>query len=389
MPPFERHRTQYPGVFYIVAKAATGRPEKVFYILYRNREGKLVEEKAGRQFKDAMTAARAATLRSQRIAGQPSNREKREARKAEEGAKAERWTISRLWGAYKEARPGLKGLLTDENRFAKHIKTPLGDKEPQDIAPFDVDRLRLSLLKTKKPATVRNVLELLRRIVNFGVARQLCSGFTFKLELPRVNNLKTEDLTPDQLAALLKAIDAEENVQVANLMRLALLTGMRRGELFRLKWEHIDVDRGFILLADPKGGQDQKIPLSEGARRVLEGHPRTKSPYVFPGRDGGQRVDIIKQVNRVKAKAGLPKEFRALHGLRHAFASMLASSGEVDLFTLQKLLTHKSPTMTQRYAHLRDEVLKRASGVADRLLTDVAEGQDQEAEEAAESARHE
>jgi integrase len=47
---------------------------------------------------------------------------------------------------------------------------------------------------------------------------------------------------------------------------------------------------------------------------------------------------------------------------------MLASSGQVDMYTLQKLLTHKSPTMTQRYAHLRDEVLKKASTLAGNLI---------------------
>ncbi len=61
-------------------------------------------------------------------------------------------------------------------------------------------------------------------------------------------------------------------------------------------------------------------------------------------------------------------DFRALHGLRHVFASMLASSGQVDLYTLQKLLTHKSPTMTQRYAHLRDQALRQASDLAGNLI---------------------
>ena len=51
---------------------------------------------------------------------------------------------------------------------------------------------------------------------------------------------------------------------------------------------------------------------------------------------------------------------------------MLASSGEVDLYTLQKLLTHKDPRMTQRYAHLRDEALKRASDLAGSLIEKVA-----------------
>ena len=64
----------------------------------------------------------------------------------------------------------------------------------------------------------------------------------------------------------------------------------------------------------------------------------------------------------------LPNEFRALYELRHVYASMLASSGQVDMYTLQKLLTHKSPIMTQRYAHLRDETLKNAAHLAGSLI---------------------
>lgn len=53
---------------------------------------------------------------------------------------------------------------------------------------------------------------------------------------------------------------------------------------------------------------------------------------------------------------------------------MLASSGEVDRYTLQKLLTHKSWKMTQRYAHLRDEALMKASNVAGRLIKEAKRG---------------
>ena len=59
---------------------------------------------------------------------------------------------------------------------------------------------------------------------------------------------------------------------------------------------------------------------------------------------------------------------------RHTYASMLASSGQVDLYTLQKLLTHKTAAMTQRYAHLRDEALRRASDLAGNLITQVING---------------
>ena len=66
-------------------------------------------------------------------------------------------------------------------------------------------------------------------------------------------------------------------------------------------------------------------------------------------------------------KAGLPKDFRA-HDLRHTFASVLASSGEIDIFTLQKLLGHKTTQMTNRYTHLMDRSLHRGTEVIDRVL---------------------
>jgi len=95
---------------------------------------------------------------------------------------------------------------------------------------------------------------------------------------------------------------------------------------------------------------------------------------------GKQRRTIQHPLRRIRERAGLPKDFRPMHGLRHVFASMLASSGQVDMYTLQKLLTHKSPIMTQRYAHLRDEALKRASSVAGDLLSAIVKPPEAETE---------
>src|SRR5665647_354202 len=157
-------------------------------------------------------------------------------------------------------------------------------------------------------------------------------------------------------------------------MRLALCTGMRKSEMFRLKWDDVDSDRGFIHLRDPKGGKDKTIPLNQAARELLANHPRGNSAFVFPGRGGKQRTEIRRPIDRIRKAAGLPKDFRPLHGLRHTYASMLASSGQVDLYTLQKLLTHKSAAMTQRYAHLRDDTLRRASDLAGDMVIVARDG---------------
>lgn len=278
-------------------------------------------------------------------------------------------TFSALWDAYVQARPSLKGIVTDTNRFKKHIKPRFGDMLPTELEPSDVDRLRFAMLKTHRPGTVKNTLELLRRLVNFGVRQRLFPPLPFIIELPRVDNVTTEDLTSEELKSLMRAIEEDGNSPAANMMKMVLYTGMRRGELFRLQWDHIDFARGSIRLVSPKGGVECRIPLNTATSELLHTYPQLgDSPYVFPGRSGGLRVDITKQVNKIKDAAGLPTSFRALHGLRHVYASMLASSGEVDMYTLQKLLTHKSPSMTQRYAHLRDDVMKKASEIAGGIV---------------------
>jgi integrase len=371
----KRNKTGYSGVFYRNARRI-GRKgtERVYYVVFK-KNGKVLEEKAGRQYADNMTPAKAAGIRSDRIEGKrKSRKEIREAEKAEKDAEKNKWTVERLWKKYKASRPNLKGLKTDENRFEKHIKSAFGKKEPKDILPLDIKRIENRLLKKKSRGTVKNVLELLRRIINFGVKNRLCQGIDFKIQMPEVHNEKTEDLTSDEIARLLKAIGEDTHPQAGSMMLMALYTGMRRGELFKLKWSDIDFNRGFISIRDPKGGPDQKIPLNDAARKILENHPKhKKSPYIFPGRGGRLRTDINKAVSEIKTKAGLPKDFRALHGLRHVYASMLASSGEVDLYTLQKLLTHKSAAMTQRYAHLRDDALKRASNLINDLINQPKE----------------
>jgi integrase len=362
----KRHKTSYPGIFYREAGRIGGRGiEKVYYIVFK-RDGKVIEEKVGRQFKDDMTPARASLIRAERIEGRRQSR-----KELREAAAVTKWTVDRLWQEYIEPKPDTKGSRTDRYRYVKFLQSPFGGKEPKAIAQIDTHRLRITLAKTLSPKTVKNVLELLERIINFGVKKGLSASMGFKIEMPRVNNLKTEDLSPEQLSKLMEAIGQDHDIQAANFMKMALVTGMRRGELFKLQWQDVDFDRGFIHIRTPKGGQDQTIPLSQAARELLEHHPKSNSPFVFPGRGGKQRTEIRRPIDRIRKAAELPKDFRPLHGLRHTYASMLASSGEVDLYVLQRLLTHKTPAMTQRYAHLRDDALRQASNLAGSIIDSV------------------
>jgi len=373
MPISKRFKTTYPGVYFIKGPSSGSRKqEKIYYIRYR-KNGKLVEEKAGRQLQDNMTPARAAGVRSQKIEGNKlTNEEQRIAIKTAELTDQNKWTIDKLWAEYKSNKSESKSLNVDDNRYINYIQSDFGNKEPNELIPFEIERLKRCLLKKLSPQTVRHVLGIIKRIVNYGFNNGLCAGIGFRIQMPAVDNEKTEDLTPNQLKKLLDVIKKSEDIQTANFMKLCLYTGMRRGELFNLKWDDVDFNREFIKIRDPKGKKDQDIPLNTAARSLLKLHERTDSCYIFPDSEGNKRTQITRAVNKIKNEAGLPKDFRPLHGLRHFFASQLANSGKVDMYELQRLMTHKTPRMTQRYAHLRDDTLKQASNIAGELIEQAA-----------------
>ncbi len=183
-------------------------------------------------------------------------------------------------------------------------------------------------------------------------------------------------MTDAQMIAYLKAAAACENKMIGAVLTFELLTGMRFGEVRKLSWDDVDLQRNVVHVRDPKGGKDQFLPLNPAAVDLLNQLPRDPdSPFVFQGGKRKNKKTGLMEVGRIGSStaarygrkfalaAGLPADFRPNHGLRHSYASALASSGEVDMYVLQKLLTHKSPQMTQRYAHLRDETLRRGADV--------------------------
>jgi integrase len=367
MPARRRHKTKYAGVTYINGTGADGQLERIYYVTYR-RNGRLIEEKAGRATRDRMSAAKAAGIRADRIAGKElPNREAREHARAEKKAEGERMTFSKLWELYEANGEAAKSIAQERCRFQRYIQPTLGDKTPGEVLPIDVDRLRLQGMKGKAPATIHKTLSLLSRLATYGKRKLGSPSLPFEVSLPRVNNEKTETLTEAQLEKLLEALREWPDRQIANLMMLALSSGMRRGELLKLRWSDLDFEGGFIRLRDPKGKKDMSIPMNSTARELLEGQPRLGA-YVFSTEKGDRFHDVRKRVDKVKKAADLPADFRGLHGLRHQFATSLANSGEVDLYVLQRLLTHKSVSTTSRYAHLMDNRLKEASSTMDKIL---------------------
>ena len=350
MPRQIRVSTEYSGVYFV--KLAN--QDQSFFIRYK-RNGKSVEEKAGRS-NQGWNAEKAYQLRTERMSG--TSAAGNELQSNSDLLSQQDWTFSNILSEYLRLRNKLKGRANDIYRFKNYLEKEFANITPSCVTQDDIERFKHNLQNRElKPATIRHVLELLRRLANFAAKNNLCSGLSFKIQMPKVENYKTEELTNAQLQKLMQVLEEESDIQVSNLVRLALYTGMRRGELFNLNWGDIDFYNKTITVKSDKKGDQPTIPLNEMAEKVLVEHAHTEkgSKFVFPGRGGKKRTECKRPLLRIREKAGLPDDFRILQGLRHVYASMLVSSGKVDLETLQSLLTQKSPLMTQRYAHLLDE----------------------------------
>lgn len=144
-------------------------------------------------------------------------------------------------------------------------------------------------------------------------------------------------------------------------LRLALFTGARSGEILAAKWLHVDWERRFIRLPDSKSGDPRTIHLSDAAMEVLKNLSKV-GPYIVAGANPKEAYRSLTRAWAVaRGFAGL-RDVR-LHDLRHSYASLAAGRG-VSLVMIGKLLGHKVPATTARYAHLaRDAV----AGINDEL----------------------
>jgi integrase len=164
---------------------------------------------------------------------------------------------------------------------------------------------------------------------------------------PENGNFKDRILAPEEEARLLEASPA----YLRPILTVALNTGMRRGEILKLEWANVDLQRRQILVTETKSGKDRIIPINSDLLQVLENLKRQKGSrgYVFPNPKTGKPLQDIKHAfEKACTKAGV-KGFR-FHDCRHTFGTRLVHQG-VDLITVKDLLGHSTVKVTERYTH--------------------------------------
>jgi integrase len=231
-----------------------------------------------------------------------------------------------------------------------------------DVTATDIKKLHRKITE-RAPYKANRVVALLSKMFNLAIEWEMrsdnpCTRIKRNQEAKRKRYLK-----PDELARLMIALDEFPDGQAANIVRMLLYTGARSGEALAMQWDQLDLDSGKWVKpgATTKQKTEHEVPLSPDAVQLLSELAQDGAgEYVFPGRHGvGHRVDLKKPWPAILKAAGITG--LRVHDLRHSYASFLASAGH-GLPTIGALLGHTQPATTARYAHLFDEVTRKATG---------------------------
>lgn len=321
-----------------------------------------------------------------------------EARKPKQGVPTFRVFLDGDYATW--AKANQRAHKQNLNRLATAFKALL-DKRLDEITGLDVERWRAGEIERGLSLeTINRDISSIKAAFNRAVDWELIGTNPLaKVKKSRTDDcLKVRFLSDDEEARLRAALDAREERRRAErdsanrwrsergyvllpslrqlaftdhvkpLVLLSINTGCRRGELFDLTWENVNLDRRILTVtgATAKSRRTRHIPLNREATAVLLGwrtQAETTDGLVFVN-EAGQRFDRVNfSWRRLLKDAGITG-FR-WHDMRHHFASRLVMGG-VDLNTVRELLGHSDYAMTLRYAHLAPEHKLKAVEVLDR-----------------------
>lgn len=259
------------------------------------------------------------------------------------------------------AKPQKRSWKDDERRINKRLLPQWANWKIVNIRHADVATLH-SKIGVDHPYEANRVVELISKM--FQLAKKW--GFVpdnFNNPAIGIDHFKEKKrdrwVTPEELPRLTQAINAESNLYAKQALWLYLLTGARKSEILKAKWEHLDWNRKELKLPETKADRIHYIPLSASALEVLRNTPKLEAnPYIIPGlKPGAHLVNIDKPWQRVRKAAGV-NDVR-LHDLRRTVGSWLAQAGN-SLHLIGRVLNHSSQSTTAIYARFGEDHVRKA-----------------------------
>ena len=361
---------KYPGVYYRESKRGKkqGKPDKIFWVFWyadgkkhRLRIGNssqgITEEYANRRRIDILNKIHLGENPDLTLRKKP--------------------TLDYIVAAYfawREAEG--KHIKEDQCRYNLHVAQTIGSAPPASLTSHQIDAIRSEIINKMASSSAKKVFILLRAAVNFAIKKKMHIGtnpFSSQgnFAMPKEDNKGERFLTPSEATALLNELE-KRSTQLYHMAFIALHTGMRSAEIFRIKGADIHENESIAIIT-AKGGNRETVFLPKEVIPILVSYRTTHDALLFPDRNGEVMNEIPNTFDRAVNAIGLndtgntyvrengttapvritDKRYKVwFHTLRHTFASWLAQSGKVTLHELMKIMRHNRIETTMRYAHL-------------------------------------
>jgi len=279
-------------------------------------------------------------------------------------AEAKRHTVADLIDRFiEEWSPKYEKYQAKQNRILNWWKKELGHFVLADLLPTHIAACRDKLLsgttyrKTKRSGgTVNRYLAAFSKVLTVAVKewQWLEENLISKVTKPSESKGRNRFLSMDEMARLLEACKRSPNPYLYSIVRIALLSGMRFGEIIGLQWVDVDFGQRKILLEETKNGDRRIIPITDevgAAFKECQTYGSDKNNYVFPARHKASEraVTSIRYAFQKATQVAGIQDFK-FHDLRHTACSYMAMNGATQ-GELMEILGHRSPNMTARYRH--------------------------------------
>jgi integrase len=247
-----------------------------------------------------------------------------------------------------------------------YVRPALGRLKVADVRFEDIDRLHRKVTAADRPYRANRLAAILSKMFALAIRWRMREDNPVRGIERNKEYLRRRYLSSDELVRLTTALAKHPDEQTADIIRLLLLTGARRGEVLGMRWADVDLTGTWSKPpSSTKQKEHHQVPLSAPVRQLLSeiraaqsARHRVLGTYVFPGSGAAGHIVEIKKGWRSLCKAAGLVGLR-IHDLRHSFASQLASGG-ASLPLIGALLGHSNPNTTARYAHLFDDPQRAA-----------------------------
>ena len=241
----------------------------------------------------------------------------------------------------------------------------LAERKLSAIRRNDVRSFHAEVGEKNGRVTANRIVQLVRTVFNWALKTELWSGENPARGItPFPESSRTRFVQPEELPKLFSALSQESNFDLRDFVLLALFTGARRSNVFSMRWDQLDLNRGLWTIPDPKSRIPYVIPLTDEALEILaqrrRHHPSEQWTFPSSGRTG-HITDIKRAWHGLLDRAKITG--LRIHDLRRTLGSWQAGIG-VSLPIIGKTLGHQSNEATEVYARLHLDPVREAINAA-------------------------